>query len=102
MVLKSIEELFVERLRYRCFLHNNHLPYFRKLLYLQFSILLMSSFFEYFLFFSFQLKNGIKKQKYPNKVQIFTFLLDYRFVSRQGCSDFERNLRDCNLIRKYV
>ena len=30
--------------------------------------------------FHFQLKNEMKKGKYPDRVQIFTFLLEHRFV----------------------
>ena len=69
---------------------------------LQFSILLVSSFFDDFLFISFQQKNEKKKGKYPNGVQIFTFLLEYRSVYPQGCTDFKINLTDGNLIRKFV
>ena len=36
-----------------------------------------------FLLISFQQKNEMKKGKYPDGVQIFTFLLEYRFVWRQ-------------------
>ena len=42
-------------------------------LVLQFSIFRVSSFIEDFLLISFQQKNEIKKGKYPDRVQIFTF-----------------------------
>ena len=35
---------------------------------------------EDFFFISFQQKNGMKKGKYPDAAQIFTSLLEYRFV----------------------
>ena len=39
-----------------------------------FTINLVSSFIDDFLFTSFQQRNEIKKAKYPNEIQIFTFL----------------------------
>ena len=47
---------------------------------LLFTCLLVSS---SFLFISFQQKHKMKKGKYPDRVKIFTFLLEYRFVWRQ-------------------
>ena len=40
-----------------------------------------------------------KKVKYPDGVQIFTFLVEYQFV---GIKDFKPNFTDDNLIRKCV
>ena len=165
MALTSTEQLFIERPLYRCFLHNNHLPYiyskqkqspggvlknfakftgkyqcqslfliklqslgpdikrpwdrcfpvnFAKFLRtsfltehlqrlllskmrlaLQFSIFCVSSFTEYFLLVSFQQKDEIKKRKYPDRVQIFTF---FSSIDLFDVKDFERNLTDGNLI----
>ena len=66
---------------------------------LQFSIFLLSFFIEDFVFISFQQENEIKKGKYPDGVQIFTF-----FSSIDLCDfkDFKRNLANDNLIRKRV
>ena len=48
---------------------------------------------------NFSRKMKWKKGKYPDGVQIFTFLLEYWFAWRR---DFKRNLTDGNLIRKCV
>ena len=61
----------------------------------QFSIFHESSFTEYFLLISFQQKNEIKKGKYPDRVQIFTF---FSSIDLFDVKDFERNLTDGNLI----
>ena len=45
-----------------------------------------------FLFISFRQKKEIEKGKYSNGVQIFTFLLEYRFVWRQRCIDFKKEI----------
>ena len=50
---------------------------------LQFSIFLPSSFIDDLVVVSFQQKNKMKKEKYPDGVQIFTILLENRFASRQ-------------------
>ena len=42
-----------------------------------------------------------EKEKYPNGFQVFTFLLENRFVGFH-LKDFKRNLTDSNLIRKCV
>ena len=47
---------------------------------LQFPIFLVSSLIEDLLFILFQQKNEMKNGKDPDGVQIFTFLLEYRFV----------------------
>ena len=44
-------------------------------LVLQFSIFRVSTFIEDFLLIAFQQKNEIKKGKYQDRVQIFTFFL---------------------------
>ena len=62
---------------------------------LQFSIFHVSSFIEDFLLISFQQKNEIKKGKYPDRVQIFTF---FSSIDLFDVKDFERNLTDGNLI----
>ena len=61
--------------------------------------LLRSSFIEDFLLISLQRKNEIKKGKYPDRVQIFTFLSS---VDLFDVKDFKRNLTDVNLIRKSI
>ena len=50
------------------------------LLALQFSIFLVSSFIEDFLFILFQQKNKIKKENTLMGIQIFTILFEHRFV----------------------
>ena len=55
----------------------------------------MSPFTEYFLLISFQQKNEIKKGKYVDRVQIFTF---FSSVDLFDVKDFERSLTDGNLI----
>ena len=50
---------------------------------LQFSIFLLCSFVEDFVVVSFQEKNEIKKEKYSDRVQIFTFSFENRFVWHQ-------------------
>ena len=82
---RSMEQLFSEGPLNRCFLHNDHLLYLTSLK--RFSqkcfqlynipsctMNLVSSFTDDFLFISFKQKNEIKKRKYPNGIQIFTFL----------------------------
>ena len=70
---------------------------------LQFSIFHVSSFAEYFLLISFQEKNEIKKGKYPDRVQIFTFFLEYRFVWRYRFrKKFDRWYFDRKRILKWV
>ena len=56
MSLRSMEQLFLEKPLYRCFLLNDHLPYFQQLLQKKFplSIFLVSSFIENFIFVPFQ------------------------------------------------
>ena len=49
--------------------------------------------------FHFNRKMKWKIGKYPDGVQMFTFLLEYRFFD---VKDFKRNLTDDNLIRKCV
>ena len=49
--------------------------------------------------FHFNRKMKRKKVKYPDGVQIFTFLVEYQFV---GIKDFKPNFTDDNLIRKCV
>ena len=66
---------------------------------LQFSIFLVSSFIEDLLFISFQQKNEIKKGKYHDEVQIFTF---FSSIDLFDVKNFKRNLTDGNLIRKRV
>ena len=66
---------------------------------LQFSIFYVSPFIEDFLLISFQQKNEIKKGKYPDRVQIFTF---FSSIDLFDVKDFKRNLTDGNLIRKRV
>ena len=58
-----------------------------------------SSFIEDFLLISLQQKNEIKKGKYPDRVQIFTF---FSSIDLFDVKDFKRNLTDGNLIRKRV
>ena len=95
--LTSTEQLFIERPWYKCFLHNDHLPYFQQLLKIFFTMLsalellifLLSSFIEGFLFVSAQQKKWNKKEKYPEGVQIFTFSLKNRFVS---CQTFPKEI----------
>ena len=75
------------RLWYKCFSHNDNLPYFQLLLKslsamlssLQFSIFLLSSFIENLAFVS---EKWNKKGKCPDVVQIFTLSLENRFVWR--------------------
>ena len=55
----------------------------------------MSPFTEYFLLISLQQKNEIKKSKYPDRVQIFTF---FAGIDLFDVKNFERNLADGNLI----
>ena len=55
----------------------------------------MSSFTEYFQLISFKQKDEIKKGKYPDRVQIFTFFLS---IDLLDVKYFERNLRDGTLI----
>ena len=71
----------------------------RMLLALQFSIFLVSSFIEDFLFISFQQKNEIKKGNTLMEFKYLTFLLENRFVWRQR---FQKKLDRWNLIRKCV
>ena len=66
---------------------------------LQFSIFLVSSFIEDFLFFLFQQKREIKKGKSPDGVTIFTLFLS---IDLFDVKDFKRILTDGNLIRKCV
>ena len=49
---------------------------------LHFSIFLVSSFIEDFLFISFQQSNEIKDGKYPDWVQIFTFFWRQRIQKK--------------------
>ena len=58
-----------------------------------------SSFIEDFLLISLQQKNEIKKGKYPDRVQIFTF---FSSIDLFDVKDFKRNLTDGNLIRKSI
>ena len=58
-----------------------------------------SSFIEDFLLISLQQKNEIKKGKYPDRVQIFTF---FSSIDLFDVKDFKRNLTDGNLIRKRI
>ena len=55
----------------------------------------MSSFTEYFQLISFKQKDEIKKGKYPDRFQIFTFFLS---IDLLDVKYFERNLRDGTLI----
>ena len=57
----------------------------------------MSSFIEDLLFISFQQKNEIKKGKYHDEVQIFTF---FSSIDLFNVKNFKRNLTDGNLIKK--
>ena len=66
---------------------------------LQFSIFRVSSFIEDFLLISLQQKNEIKKGKYPDRVQIFTFFLS---IDLFDVKDFKRSVTDDNLIRKRI
>ena len=59
------------------------------------SIFLVSYFIEDFLFIPFQQKNEIKKGKYPDGVEIFTF---FSSIDLFDVKDFKRNLTDGNLI----
>ena len=59
----------------------------------------MASFVEDSLFILFQQENEIKKGKYPDGVQIFTF---FSSIDLFDIKDFKRNLTDGNLIRKRV
>ena len=59
------------------------------------SIFLVSYFIEDFLFIPFQQKNEIKKGKYPDGVEIFTF---FSSIDLFDVKDFKRNLADGNLI----
>ena len=94
MSLASTEQLFIEWPLYRCFLRNDHLPF------LLWNVIGLNNFpsFSCLLLLKisclFQQKKWKKKGKYPDGVQIFTFLFDV--------TDFKRNLTDCNLIRKRV
>ena len=58
-----------------------------------------SSFIEDFFLISFQQKNEIKKGKYPDRVQIFTF---FSSIDLFDVKDFQINLTDGNLIRKRI
>ena len=55
----------------------------------------MSYFIEDFLFIPFQQKNEIKKGKYPDGVEIFTF---FSSIDLFDVKYFKRNLTDGNLI----
>ena len=66
---------------------------------LQFSIFLISSVIEDFLFISFQQKNEIKK---GNTLMEFKYLLFCWSIDLFHVKDFKRNLTDGNLIRKCV
>ena len=66
---------------------------------LQFSIFLVSSFIEDFLFILFQQKNKIKKGNTLMEFKYLQFCSNIDFVWRQG---FQKNLADVNLIRKCV
>ena len=59
----------------------------------------MPSFIEDFLLISFQQKNKIKKGKYPDRVQTFTFFSNTDLFD---VKDFKTNLTDGNLIRKRI
>ena len=61
---------------------------------LQFSIFLVSSFIENFLFISFQQKNEIKREIPSSNIYIFAR------IDLFDVKDFKRNLTDGNLIRK--
>ena len=50
---------------------------------LQFLIFLLSFFIEDFVFVSIQQKYEMKKEKYPDRVQIFTLSVENSFVWRQ-------------------
>ena len=58
------------------------------------SIFRVSSFIEDFLLISFQQKSEIKKGKYLDRVQTFTF---FSSIDLFGIKDFKRNLADDNL-----
>ena len=80
MSIRPMKQLLLGRPLCRCFMityrtsSNFSKKRFSGMLWaLQFSIFLVSSLIEDFLFISFQQKNEIKKGKYPNGVQIFTF-----------------------------
>ena len=69
------------------------------LLALQFSILLVSSFIQDFLFILFQEKNFLKK---GNTLMELKDLLFCSSIDLFHVKDFKRNLTDGNLIRKCV
>ena len=101
MSIRPIKQLLLERPLYRSFLHNDHLPLFPvtsvKNVSLGYYWLYNFPSFSYLLFsvwsFSYLLLLEIsyfistekwnKKGKYPNEVQISTFLLEHRFVLHQ-------------------
>ena len=59
----------------------------------------MSSVIEDLLFISFQQKNEIKKRKYPDGVQIFTF---FSSIDLLDVKEPKRNLVDGKLIRECI
>ena len=69
----------------------------RMLSALYFSIFVVSSFIENFLFISFQQKNEIKK---GNTLMEFKCLLFCSSIDLFHVKDFKRNLTNGNLIRK--
>ena len=66
---------------------------------LQFSIFLVSSFIEDFLFILFQQKNKIKK---GNTLMEFKCILFCSSIDLFDVKDLKRNLTDDNLIRKCI
>ena len=55
-----------------------------------------------FVFTSIQQRNLIKQGKYPNGIQIFTFLRKQINSLMGRILDFKRNMTDGNLIKKCV
>ena len=94
MSLRSMEQLFLEKPLYRCFLLNDHLPYFQQLLQKKFpwSIFLVSSFIENFIFVPFQQEMKQKKGNTQMELKYLLFcwnigLLDVKEIN------LERNIQ---------
>ena len=86
---------FFSSRHWRCSVRKRCSWKFRKIHRKTFLIFLVSS-LEDFLFIPFQQKNEMKKGKYHDGAQVFTFLLGYWFVWRQR---FQKKFDRCNLIR---